>query len=508
MKRDGITTSLWQQEVSHIPIPTVSTTASHGPYDVIIIGAGITGLTTGLLLQETGKKCLILEAHNIAFGTSSGTSAHLNTLLDTPYPDIISKFGKENARLIAQAAAEAIAIIKNKINTYDILCDFEYKDGYLFAQNPREEEELSSIAESLEQVGIEAEYTSKIPVPIPFTNALRFSGQAQFHPLKYISALAEQFLAGGGKIIEHLRVTDTGKKGDLLVVDAGGQQFTAQHVVYATHIPPGINLLHFRCAPYRSYIVGVELNDDSYPAALCYDMEDPYHYFRTVLLEDRKILLVGGNDHKTGHAKNTEYVFTDLEAYVRKYFDVGSVPYKWSAQYYEPADGLPYIGHLPGADENIYVATGYSGNGLIFGTLAGQILSDLIVTGNNPYASLLSPSRIKPVAGFSNFIKENADVLKHFVADRLSSDTLSGLSDLSHGEGRIVKYQEKQIAIYKDEQGNIKALHPVCPHAGCIVQWNTAEQSWDCPCHGARYDTNGQPLNGPTTAPLKPLDIA
>ncbi|UAY55351.1 FAD-dependent oxidoreductase [Arachidicoccus terrestris] len=506
MTRDSNTTSIWQETKRPFNLKTEGEMRT---YDVIIIGAGITGLTTGLFLQEARKKCLILEARNIGFGTTSGTTAHLNTVLDTPYTDLIHKFGLANAVLIAEGAKEAIALIKDNMDRYDILCDFEHRDGYMFAETQQEAADLDKIYDSLKQVNINTAFSDSTPVPIPFVKAIKFSGQAQFHPLKYLFSLAEAFQQNGGIIMEEAAVEKVDAADGKQVVCTLNERYIAHSVVYATHIPFGLNALHFKCAPYRSYLIGVLLPENhSYPEALIYDMKEPYHYFRTVEHGSDRVLLIGGNDHKTGHKMNTEHVFAELEAYVRRFYDIQSVIYKWSAQYYEPSDGLPYIGHLPGADRNVYVATGFSGNGMIFGTLSGRILTDLIVSGESQYKDLLSPSRIKPLAAFKNMVRENLDVVKHFVADRLSVASLPEFADLSKGEGKVVRYKGEKIAIYKDLSGALKALHPVCPHAGCIVEWNNAERSWDCPCHGARYDIEGRFLNGPSASSLKviPLD--
>ena len=504
MIRDSNTTSIWQKTKSPVRLTTKNEVRN---YDVIIIGAGITGLTTGLFLQEAGKKCLILEARNIGFGTTSGTTAHLNTVLDTPYPDLINKFGLANSLLVAQGAKEAISLIKDNMDRYDILCDFQHRDGYMFAETDEEAADLDKICESLKKVNIDTSYSDFTPVPIAFKKAIRFSGQAQFHPLKYIFALAETFCQNGGIILEQTAVEKLESVDGKQIAFTAHERYIAHSVVYATHIPFGLNALHFKCAPYRSYLLGVLLSQDhSYPDALIYDMQEPYHYFRTVDHDGERVLLIGGNDHKTGHKVNTEYVFSELEAYARKFYDIKSVVYRWSAQYYEPSDGLPYIGHLPGADTHVYVATGFSGNGMIFGTLSGRILTDLIVSGESRYADLLSPSRIKPLASFKNIVKENFDVAKHFVADRLSVESLPELADLSKGEGKVVQYKGEKLAIYKHPSGALKALRPVCPHAGCIVEWNNAEKSWDCPCHGARYDTEGRFLNGPSASSLQ--DVA
>ncbi|MBO9593963.1 MAG: FAD-dependent oxidoreductase [Niabella sp.] len=502
MNRDAFTTTPWQDGFN-IRIPEKATV--NAPFDVIIIGAGITGITTGLQLQQAGKKCLILEAHTVCFGTSAATTAHLNTVLDTTYPELIKKFGANNALLIAQGARKAIQLIRNHIGQYQIDCDFEEKTGYLYARNEKEDSELEKILEGMLTVGIDAAPSFTTPVPIPFTTAIRFPDQAQFHPLKYLSALIDQFLEAGGTIREATMVEQVEEKDGLQEVSSTTGQYRATDIVYATHIPPGVNLLHFRCAPYRSYVLGIRLEDDSYPDALAYDLEEPYHYFRTARHQGAPLLIAGGCDHKTGHEDNTEQVFRELEAYARTYFRIHSLPYRWSSQYYEPADGLPYIGLLPGNNDHVYVATGYSGNGMIFGTLAGRILSDLITGHYSPYADLLAPSRIKPVAGFANFIKENADVVKHFIGDRLSVKSLDVFAALGPGEGSVIQYDGESIAAYKDEQGKLFTLDPVCPHAGCLVQWNNAERSWDCPCHGSRFDVNGSVLNGPAQKALQPL---
>jgi glycine/D-amino acid oxidase-like deaminating enzyme/nitrite reductase/ring-hydroxylating ferredoxin subunit len=507
MIRDSKTLSVWQEVIPFVnlndaPKPDAS-------FDVIIVGAGITGLTTALSLQERGRKCLILEANNIGYGTTSATTAHLNTVLDTPYNDVSKDFGEDNARLLAQGAKQAIALIKRNIDHYKINCDFEYKDGFLFAEDEEQVKALDDIFDGLKKVSIETTETNDIPVPVPFSKAIKFSGQAQFHPVNYLLALTEAFTEKGGVIKEHTLVNKVEDKDGEREVHTQDAVYKAADVVYATHIPPGISILSFKCAPYRTYVLGIELKDENqYPDALAYDCNDPYHYFRTVYLDDKKILLIGGDDHKTGHNENTDHVFTSLEAYARNHYDIAAIPYKWSSQYYEPADGLPYIGKYPGGNDNVYVATGYGGNGMIYGTLAGHIIADLIITGESAYASLFSPSRIKLMASFKNMVKENADVIKHFIADRLSIEGLDAFADLGKEEGRIVKYQEEQIAIYKDEYGVLKALSPVCQHAGCIVSWNSVEKSWDCPCHGARYDIDGQLLNGPSVKPLKKIDIS
>jgi Rieske Fe-S protein len=268
-----------------------------------------------------------------------------------------------------------------------------------------------------------------------------------------------------------------------------------------------VNLLHFRCAPYRSYAIAVTLNDDAYPDGLAYDMYDPYHYYRTQIIDGKKYLIVGGEDHKTAHEENTEGCFSRLESHIRKYFDVKEVAFKWSSQYFEPADGLAYIGHLPGNPENVLVATGLGGNGMTYSHIAAITLTDLVVKGNSEYAELFNPNRVKPMAGFANFVKENADVVREFVGGYLSKEKLDSLADLAPGEAKLVKYEGKSLALYKDDEGELHAVSPVCPHAKCSVAWNAAEKSWDCPCHGSRFNANGEVLTGPARQGLETVSI-
>ncbi|RYY94665.1 MAG: FAD-dependent oxidoreductase, partial [Chitinophagaceae bacterium] len=293
-----------------------------------------------------------------------------------------------------------------------------------------------------------------------------------------------------------------------LLVETARGTISARWVIWATHIPPGINLLHFRNAPYRSYAIAAKLsNPEAYPEALAYDMYDPYHYYRTQEVDGQRYLIAGGEDHKTAHETNTQGCFARLEAHVRNHYPVEEVAFRWSSQYFEPADGLPYIGHLPGNPDHVLVATGYSGNGMTYSHIAAGILSDLIVKGESGYAKLFAPGRVKPVAGFKDFVKENADVVAQFVGKRLKTADLKELAGLAPGEGRVVKYEGTSIALYKDPAGKLYALNPVCTHAKCVVDWNGAEQSWDCPCHGARYSVSGEVLTGPARKGLEPIDL-
>lgn len=503
MKRDGACISLWQNDIGNYTSKTQELPT--GIVDVVVVGGGITGLSTALQLQKAGKKCVIVEAYNIGFGTTAGTTAHINTVLDTPYTQIIQNFDQEGAQLVADATKKAIELIKHNIQEYAIECDFKEVEGFLFAQDQKQSDELEKILEATRSVGIDIYHTSAIPVPIPFEKAVNFRGQAQFHPLKYLYGLAEAFEKEGGMLLQNTRVEHVEEKG-LIHINTSKGQLEAHSVVYATHIPLGVNVLHFRAAPYRSYAIAVKLKNGLYPDAEVYDMHDPYHYYRTQDIEGEKYLIAGGEDHKTAHEANAKFCFHNLENYIRSHFDVESVKFKWSSQYFESVDGLPYIGHLPGNPKTVYVATGYGGNGMVFSHVAALELTEKILLGRSRFNDLFDPSRIK-LAGLGNFIKEQADVVAQFFGKWFSVKDLQALADLAPGDAKVVKYEGHSIALHKDDTGNFHAVSPTCTHVHCSVAWNNAEKSWDCPCHGARYSYDGKVLTGPASKDLEPISL-
>jgi glycine/D-amino acid oxidase-like deaminating enzyme/nitrite reductase/ring-hydroxylating ferredoxin subunit len=501
ISRDGALTSLWQDDATPYSSPA---RPSRLRYDVAIVGGGITGVTTALMLQKAGKSCVLFEAETLCFGTTGGTTAHLNTLLDTRYSDIIKNFGKDNAVLIAQAAAEAIHAVKENIRELNIDCGFEEAEACVFARDDKQAHELEGIYKGCGDVGLSAYYSSTIPVPMPFTRAMSVSGQAALHPLRYVYALARAFEEAGGVIIQHCRIQKV-IEGDVFVyIDSHKGQFQTSALIYATHIPPGVNLLHMRCTPYRSYALAVKLNDNAYPKELVYDMDYPFHYYRTQHMQGTPYLIAGGEDHKTAQHQNTRSCFRNLELHVRRYFNVAEVTHCWSSQYFDADDGIPYIGHLPGHASHVYVATGFGGNGITYSQVAARVLKSIILQIADPLIPLFSPTRIKPVAGFVQFVDHNADVVKQFVSKWFSSDHEEvNVADLAPGEARVVRYDGNLVGVSKDDKGDLHIVDPTCTHMRCSVVWNNAERSWECPCHGARYSPDGKVLTGPASKDLE-----
>ena len=503
MQRDSATISLWQENIpDYIPNDFVFSNKS---YDVIIVGGGITGVTTALLLQNAGKKCLLIEAQNLAFGTTCGTTAHLNTILDLTYAEIQQNFGEENTKMVLAATLEAINLVEKNVRKYNIDCDFREKRGYLFSTTKTETSKLEEAFKASINAGCDVAYSDTIPVPVDFEKALVFKRQAQIDPVKYVYALAKEFESAGGRILQHCRVANLKENGDEhLKVETPSGNIDTHFLIYATHIPPGVNLLHFRCAPYRSYAIAVTLNGD-YPQDLAYDLGDPYHYYRTQEKNGVKYLVAGGEDHRTGEEKDTEQCFSRLENYLRKYFAINEVAYKWSSQYFESADGLPYIGHLPGNPKTVFVATGYGGNGITYSQVAAQILTDLIVNGHSDFEEVFNPSRVKPVAGFANFVKNAVDVTVNFIDKLIPSEKIKGLDEIKKGEAKLVNFENQSVALYKDENGKIHSVNPACTHINCTVAWNTAEKTWECPCHGSRFNEKGEMFTAPARKDLEKI---
>ncbi len=500
MKRDGHNESLW---VNGLYIHENSPTENNH-YDVVIVGAGITGLTLATELQQRGKNCLVLEQHNIGFGTTGGTTAHINNFLDESYDRIISKFGEARAQTVADNAGRVSATIKENIDRFGIECEYEECSFYLFSAEKKQDRQLDQIAKAHDALEIPTSEVDEIPFSVSFRKALEIKGQAQFHPLKYIAGLAKVFEGMGGTLLTGVHVSQHTADNDSLKVLTNAGTFTAADLVWATHIPPGINRFNALCAPYRSYALAAKLPYGVSSFAQAADLYDPYHYMRYHKIGHDFYLIVGGFDHKTGHEADTQKPMEDLIAYTKEHFRVTEISKTWSSQFYAPSDGLPYIGKMPGTDHE-YVATGYNGNGMTWGTLAGNILADLVMEKENELADIVSPSRIEIAASAKEFVKENVDAVFHLIKDQFSSDKKAELDSIEKGDGHIIDYNGKKVAAYRDELGALTLLDAHCPHMGCVVKFNKTEKSWDCPCHGSRFGTDGTVLTIPAQENLKQL---
>ncbi|WBX97819.1 FAD-dependent oxidoreductase [Chryseobacterium gambrini] len=502
MNRDGKNISFWENQTHLDALQNSDQT----DFNTIIVGAGITGITLAKELQNRGRSVLLIEKENPGFGTTGGTTAHINNFFDSSYDEIISNFGEESAILLAEAAKESIRYIKQNVIQYHISCDFAECSYYLFSAEEKQNKKLNDILEAHQKVEIETKQVFNIPFTLPFQKAIEIKGQSQFHPIRYINKLLKEYTKQGGAICTETQVKDfENKDGVVKIFTDNDLVFTAKNLVWATHIPPGNNRFSVLLAPYRSYVVSLKLANSVNMMAQTADLYDPYHYLRYHQSGNDYYLIVGGFDHKTGDEKDTEKHFEDLMNYVDEHFKYKEVTAKWSSQFYQSADGLPYIGKMPGED-NIYVSTGFTGNGMTFGTMTSLIIPDLLDGKETELAKLISPSRIKPVASAGSVLDEVVNASVHFVKDKFSADKIEELNEINNGEGKIIKHEGTTYAAYRDDKAELHLLSPVCPHTGCNVAWNPSEVSWDCPCHGSRFDIEGKLLNGPAMSDLKKFE--
>ncbi len=471
--------------------------------DVAIVGGGITGLSTALLLADAGKRVALVERRKLGAGVTGATTAHVTEVLDTRYHELESKLGRQEAALVRAASREAIEMIA-KISsgaTHD--CGFRRLSGYLFAEDEAQVSELDDELDAAQRAGVAVE---RADVPLPFRTraGLRFANQAQLQPLAYLAALVDRLPQGKVKLFEETAVLDVDSKSGVRLQIEGDHSITCDAVVLATHQQLVSNSVELQVAPYRSYAVAGRASRA--PDGLFWDLAQPYHYVRRVTINGDAYVVVGGEDHRTGEVPEAgaDAPYRNLDDYLARFG--ATAEWRWSSQVIEPADGLPFIGK-PDADEEVYVATGFSGNGMTFGSLAATLIRDGILGRANPYAALFAADRVKVLASLPHLVTENVDTALHLVGDRLRGVSDEPLENLRPGSGCLVKAQGERLAVYRDHDGALHALSAVCTHKGCQVAWNAAERSWDCPCHGSRFDTQGHVLDGPATKPLEPRKL-
>jgi glycine/D-amino acid oxidase-like deaminating enzyme/nitrite reductase/ring-hydroxylating ferredoxin subunit len=480
--------------------------------DVCVIGAGISGLTTAYLLAREGLSVILLDDGALAGGETSRTTAHLTNVIDDRYHWIEQVHGEEGARISAESHTAAIDRIESIVRGEGIACDFERVDGYLF--NPREgpQENLPRELESAHHAGIEGiELLDRAPWDFFDTGpCLRFPRQAQFHPLRYLAAVAEAVRRAGARIHTGTHAAEIAGGSPARVTTSGGATVTADAVVVATNSPVSTRFaIHTKQAPYRTYVIGARVPRGAIPTALYWDTPFPYHYIRLQRTADQgdDFLIVGGEDHKTAHEKDPAERHRNLEQWTRERFPmVRSVDFRWSGQVLETVDGVAFIGKSPGGrgDENVYMITGDSGMGMTHGTIGGMLVTDLIVGRENPWARLYDPSRISPRAA-GEFAKENLDVALQY-ASLATPGEVEEADQIPADSGAVIRRGLKKVAVYRDPKGVLHERSAVCSHLGCIVRWNLLEKSWDCPCHGSRFDPLGRVINGPAIEALAPAE--
>lgn len=492
------TDSLWSRTSS---LPTYGPLERDASVDVAIVGGGITGLTAALLLSSSGLRVMLIEARRIGCGVTHCSTAHLTEAIDTRYWQIERDFGKDGAKLVAQSSRAAIERVAGLAEELAIPCNFTRRPGYLFTQTKAGLEDLSRELEAARRAGLALDQVDDVPLPLRTEGALRFPNQAQMHVMRYMDGLAKAADARRVELHEESRVVtiDDGEPCTLHLEH--GPVVRARRVFVATHAPLNRAFLHTKIHAYRSYVLAFANGDQRIGDGLFWDTVDPYHYFSQFEVDGTSYLVIGGEDHKTGTITRTDERYDSLLSWAKIRFSVGEPTFRWSAQVEEPIDGLPFIGRNS-LSENVYVATGYSGNGITFGTVAAEIVAGLVTGRTFPWTNLYTATRIKPVSGAGSFLAENVDFPMHFVSDRLHPAEARSLEDIGPGEGKTVRVHGERLAVYRAADGSLSAVSSVCTHLGCIVKFNAAEKTWDCPCHGSRYQVDGTVIDGPATKPL------
>ncbi len=476
--------------------------------DVCIIGAGIAGLTTAYLLAQEGRSVVVLDDGSIGGGMTGRTTAHLTNAFDDRYLEVEKLHGEEGARLTAGSHTAAIDKVEEIVRKEQIECEFERVDGFLFALPPDTEKLLDDELAATHRAGLlEVEKVDRAPIDSFDTGpALRYPRQAQFHPLTYLNGLTRTIRRDGGRLFDQTHATTIEGGDDAHVETSHGPIVTCDVIVVATNTPVNDRVaIHTKQAPYVTYVIGAEVPKGSITRALYWDTLDPYHYIRLQTYDDRDILIVGGEDHKTGQANDCVDRFARLEQWTRERFpQIGDVEFRWSGQVMEPADYLAFIGRNPLDSDNVFIATGDSGQGMTHGTIAGILLTDLIQGRKNRWEDLYSPSRVT-LRALTDYASENINVAGQF-ADYLTAGDIQSVNELKPGHGAVMREGLSKVAVYRDDGGAIHRRSAVCPHLGCVVSWNECERTWDCPCHGSRFTAEGRVYNGPANTDLPELD--
>ena len=478
--------------------------------DVVIVGGGITGLTAAYLLTRAGRSVAVLERGRCAEIDTGHTTAHLTMVTDSRPSQLMKAFGRDHAQAIWDAGLAAIGQIEAIAHGEGIDCDFASVPGYLHApRDPSKQKDKVDFREEARlaaDLGFDAAFVEE--VPLMGMPGVRFEDQARFHPRKYLAGLARAITSAGGQIYEHSEACEFCDKP--LSVKANDCTIACTDVILATHNPlVGLNniaaatLFQTKLALYTSYVIAGRIKPNAVSDALFSDTGDPYDYLRLERHRDHDLVIFGGEDHKTGQVDDTNKCFDALQKRLEALLPGIEVSHRWSGQVIETPDGLPYLGRNA---EHQYAATGFAGNGMTFGTLGAMIAVDGILGRTNPWTELFDTSRKKVRGGAWDYVTENKDYPYYLIRDRFAGADARALRSMKRGEGRIVDRSGQRAAVYRDENGAFIERSAVCTHMGCEVAWNTAERTWDCPCHGSRFKPTGEVLAGPAESPLPEIE--
>lgn len=497
---EGRTVSYWEATQ-----PLIEGVGQVADAEVCIVGGGIAGLTTAYLLSKDGVRVTVIDDGLIGGGETCRTTAHLSNAIDDRIYRIEQWHGEENARLAVDSHTRAIDQIEEIGNEEGIDCDFRRLDGYLIeAENG--EDDLAEELAAAHRCGLtDVEWAERAPIASHDTGrCLRFHRQGQFHILKYLNGLALAIERNKGTLVSNTRVTEW-KGGDVpIVITSDGREIKAEKLVLATNYPL-MSKMFAMLPAYRTYAVGLKTPRAGTEPCLIWDTGDPYIYVRTQPEGDADVLIVGGEDHRTGQADDGDERFARLEAWARQHFpEAGETQYRWSGQFMETHDGLAFLGRYSDDEPNVFLITGDSGMGMTHGTIGAMIVHDLIGGRENPWTEVYDPSRLATQSVKEAVPEVVASTLPY--KDWITPGDVSSEDDIKPGEGAVIRSGASKIAVYRDEEGTVHRRSAVCTHMGCIVRFNSLEKTWDCPCHGSRFSTDGVPINTPAIMPLGEAD--
>lgn len=504
MNSSGSTLSWWAAAPLDFSEPMLrsDTTA-----DVCVIGAGIAGITTAYLLGRENVHVVLLDSGSPTSGETARTTAHLANAIDDRYYNLERWHGIEGSRVAAESHGAAIDLIEQISGEEMIDCAFRRVDGYLYATSEHGFNLLHQEAEAAHRAGLCDVDFVEAPggISLGIRKCLRFPRQGQFNPLRYLRGLLDVLDSQEARVFGGTRVVDIEEGPEIVITTDTGYKVRAGAVVVATNSPINNRVaLHTKMHAYRTYAIAAKVPVGSIPTALYWDDLDPYHYVRLAESNDGlDTLIIGGEDHKTGQEQHTDAHFANLQDWARERFpQLGAITHRWSGQVMESIDGLGFIGRNPGSPENCYVITGDSGMGMTHGTLGARLVTDLIQGRPNPWAKIYDPGRITLTAGLT-YATENFNMARQYLDWGRRFDP-EDVSDLAANSGRVVQRGLHKIAIFRAPDGTLHEMSAVCPHLGCVVHWNDTEHTWDCPCHGSRFDATGDVINGPASSPLTP----
>lgn len=490
---EGKHVSYWIESTLEINFPNLE---SDVEVDVAVVGGGIAGLASAYLLKQAGKTVAVIERDNVLKGVTGHTTAKVTSLHTLIYHHLIKQSGKEKARLYGEAQQYAIEWIENTSKTLNINCDFTRAPAYTYTESREHLEQIKLEVSAAQSIGLPASYTETSDLPYKIMGAVKFDNQAHFHPLKFLMPIASVINGKNSYVFENT-VALSIEEGEPCSVKTNKGTIKAKDIIVATNYPVFDNGFYYaRLTPLRSYVLGVYVNNPT-PLGMYISVEQPLFSVRKQPTPKGDMLVITGLEHKTGTETDTIKLYKQLEDLVRTKFDVKNISYYWLTHDPYTPDQVPYIGKSSRASKHIYVATGFGGWGMTNGIVSGHILSNLIQGKQNPWTEVFDPNRVEQFKGFRQLIKENIQVGKTLVKEKYIDRKKAGYEDIQAESGEVRGINNKNKAVYKDEKGNVHIVSATCTHLGCIVKFNNAEKSWDCPCHGSRFDVDGSVLHGP-----------